>query len=1137
MSLRIPTSVIQCLLMLKMIVLLICFFSFQTFANDGFAQEKVSLNLENASLKRAFRVIEHQTNFRFVYNDDALPQGQKISIKVQEESLTSVLAKLLENTSLSYKLLSSNLIVVASRNFSEVAAHDVGGRITDPSGNPLSGVSVLERGTNNGTTTNAQGNFALRVAGPNAVLVISYVGFATQEVSVNNRSSITIELAEENKALTDVVVVGYGTQRKATLTGSVTSVKGSELQKSPAMNVSNSLGGRLPGLVTLTPSGEPGYDGSVLRIRGINTLGNNNPLIVVDGIPGRSLDRLDPSTIESITVLKDASAAIYGAQAANGVILVTTKRGKSGKPTITASFNQGYGRPTVIPEMADAATYATMLNEINLYNNVAPKYTTEDIEKYRSGSDPWTHPNTDWFKAVLRPWSGQNYANLSINGGNEAMKYFVALSRRTQEGYYYNSGTKYNQYDIRTNLDGNINRNISFGIDISGRMEDRNFPTRSAGSIFRMVMRGKPNEVAYWPNGMPGPDIEYGDNPVVVSTKATGYDHDKWYVLNSNARLNIKIPWVEGLSLTGNAAIDKSFNFHKVWQTPWYLNSWDGVTRDANGEPVLERSQKGFSSPALSQNTQDNQNILLNGLINYENKFASVHGFKFLIGAERITGRGDNFSAYRRNFLSPILDQMFAGAQDQYLTNNGGAYQQARLNYFGRVNYDYREKYLAEFVWRYQGSYIFHEDNRFGFFPGVSLGYKISEESFWKDNVGNAINSFKLRASWGKTGNDQIGEWNYLTTYGFGGMRAQPWNAPLPFVTNGNLDNPTLYETGVPNPQATWETAIQKNIGFDAQLLRNKLSVTADYFVYNRSDILLRRNASIPTSAGFTPPNENIGEVSNRGFDFAINYNDRLGDVNYQLGINGGRQKNRIDFWDEPAGRPAHQISTGYPIGSEMYYRAIGIFRDQSAVDKYPHLGGARPGDVIFEDYNKDGKIDGDDQIRIYKSNIPTFTGGFTLNLQFKGFDLAALVQGAAGGIRYISTESGEIGNFLKSFADDRWTPDNLDASGPRTFNRGNEYWVGRGNTYWIRKTDYVRLKNIEIGYNLPASLLNRAGMQNVRVYVNAFNLLTYSPDLKDFDPEMTGGDRNSPTGGNIGFNGQGYPLQKIVNGGISVTF
>ena len=1001
----------------------------------------------------------------------------------------------------------------------------VTGVVKNEAGEPLPSVTVSLKGSNIATTTNNEGRYSLEVNGTSGILVFSYVGHTNREIKINNLSTIDINLSEDGKGLNEVVVVGYGTQKKATLTGSVASVKGTDLIKSPATNVSNSLAGRLPGLVTITPSSEPGYDGSILRIRGINTLNNNNPLVVVDGVPGRSLDRIDPSTIENISVLKDASAAIYGAQAANGVILITTKRGKSGKPTITASFNQGWGRPTVVPDMADAATYATMLNEIANYAGRSPVYTDDQIKKYADGSDPWNYPNTDWFDEVLKPWSGQNYGNLSLGGGSEAVKYFVSVSRRSQEGFYYNSGTKYNQYDFRTNLDAAINKNISLAVDVAFRNEDRNFPVRSAGEIFRMVFRGKPIFAGYWPNGLPGPDIEYGDNPVVVSTKATGYDHDKRYVVNSNAKLIIKIPWVAGLSLTGNAALDKGFRFRKRWRTPWYLYSFDGF--DANNQPKTTRSKKGFANPDLLEEMEDNQNILLNGLIGYEKKVGSNHYLNLLVGAERITGKGDNFNAYRKDFASPSIDQLFAGPRNTDLTNDGKAYNNARLNYFGRVNYNYKEKYLAEFVWRYQGSYIFEESTRFGFFPGISLGYKISEEDFWQDKV-SFINSMKLRASWGQTGNDQIDEWQYLALYNL--------NA-LAFVTNTSVQNQALYENLIPNTGVSWEIANQFNAGFDAQLLNNRLSFTADYFNYTRSEILWQRNASVPASGGLVLPRENIGKVSNKGFDFSIGYNNKAGQLSYQVGLNGGYQKNEIQFWDEAPGAPEYQRSTGYPIYSRLYYNAIGIFRDQAAVDKYPHVTGARPGDIIFEDYNDDGVIDDLDRIRSTKSDVPRFTGGLTFGAQYKGFDLSLLIQGATGAVRYIDTESGEIGNFLQSFADDRWTAAKPDSKGPRTFNRSNEYWVSRGNTYWLHKTDYIRLKNFEVGYTLPSGLLQKVSIQNLRVYFNAYNFLTYSPDLKEFDPEFGVNNANAnASNSDISFS-SGYPLQKIINVGLSITF
>lgn len=1015
----------------------------------------------------------------------------------------------------SFLLMISGLAVLAQQT--------VTGRVTAENGLGLAGATVQVKGGAVTTITDAEGRFSIK-APADATLVVTSVGYTSREIKLGNRATVNVQMEANNQEMQQVVVVGYGTQKKATLTGSVTSVKGSEIIKSPTINVSNSLAGRLPGIVTVTPSGEPGYDGAMIRIRGANTLGNNDPLIVVDGIPGRNLERIDPSTIESISVLKDASAAIYGAQAANGVILITTKRGRVGKPTITASFNQGFGRPTVLPKMADAATYATMLNEIAYYAGKTPVYTAQQIQKFADGSDPWNYPNTNWFKEVLKPWSGQNYGNVSLSGGSDNMRYFVSLSSKSQDGYYYNSGTKYKQYDFRSNLDGNVNKYISLGFDVMGRMEDRNFPTRSAGNIFRMVMRGKPTMPAYWPNGTPGPDIEYGDNPVVVSTKATGYDHDQRYVLNTNGKINIKIPWVPGLSFTGNAAIDKSFRFDKLWQTPWYLYSFQGF--DANNQPILQKSQKGFSSPALTENMWDDQRTLLNGLLNYETRIASAHDVKFLVGVEKITGNGDNFNAYRKNFISPLIDQMFAGATDQYMSNGGSAYTEARLNYFGRVNYAYKEKYLAEFVWRYQGSYIFPEAHRFGFFPGISLGYKISEENFWKQNV-SFINNFKIRASWGQTGNDLIPAFQYLSTYAFGGITAQPWNGPLPFVTNGSVENPTLYETVLPNPDVTWEIANQADVGFDAQFLNNHLSVTADYFNYKRSQILIQRNASVPNSAGLNGllPKENIGRVGNTGFDFSVDYNNRIGQLTYKVGVNGGYAKNKILFWDESVGGPVYQRSTGHPMGSGLYYQAIGIFKDSAQVNKTPHWTGARPGDIIFADINGDGKIDANDRIRIDKSGLPTFTGGIALSLQYKGFDLSLLIQGASGAVQYIQTESGSIGNYLESFAANRWTPQNPEASGPRTFERTNEYWMNQGNTYWLHKTDYIRLKNVEIGYNIPASVLRRTGIQSLRVYVNAYNFLTYAPDMKDFDPELGSG------------SGQGYPLQKIVNGGISLSF
>jgi TonB-dependent starch-binding outer membrane protein SusC len=1030
------------------------------------------------------------------------------------------------------KLFSSLLLLLIVQVFSMSAfaqSKTITGVVRNEKGEPLPGVSITVKGTTLVTSAGIDGKFSINVPGGRGTLVLTSVGFASKEIPVNNQTTVNVQLeGEDARKLDEVIVVGYGTTKRATLTGAVATVKGREIVQSPATNVSNSLVGRLPGLTAIQPSGEPGYDGSTLRIRGVNSLGNNDVLVVVDGIAGRSLERIDPNSIETITILKDASAAIYGSQAANGVILITTKRGKLGKPEITFNINYGYNQPTRNPKMADAATYATMLNEIASYAGAPAKYTPDEIKKFADGSDPWKYPNTDWFKATLKPRSLQTSYNATVSGGADNLRYFVSLGARTQEGNYYRSATKYNQYDLRANLDGKISKDISLTFDVSGRMEDKNYPVRGAGSIFRMVMRGKPTLPAYWPDGTPGPDIEYGDNPVVISTDATGYDKDKYYALNTNLKLNINIPWVKGLSLTGTAAIDKGFDFRKTWQTPWYLYTWDYQTYDANNKPVLVKGKRGFDDARLNESSSDDLTKTFYGLINYETKIAQNHAVKLMVGSELRKGNSEYFNAFRRFFTSTAIDQLFAGGAAE-ISNGGSGTVVSRLNYFGRVNYAFKDKYLAEFVWRYDGSYNFPKDHRWGFFPGISAGWVASEEDFFKSNV-QFIDRLKIRGSWGQTGNDRIQlgpngaplEFQYLSTFGYGNILGSPY---LPFVTNGSVENQTLYETRLPNPNITWEVADQANIGFEAAFLKNKLSVEFDYFNYKRSSVLAIRNASVPASAGITLPPENIGKVKNAGFDFTVTYRNNIRDFNYSISLNAGYAKNKIVFWDEAPGAPVYKQSTNHPMNTGVYYQAIGIFADQAAVDKYPHWSGARPGDIIFKDVNADGVIDANDQVRNDKTNVPTFTTGLNLNLQYKGFDLAILAQAATGAVNYISTESGEIGNFLQSFADGRWTTSNTSSSKPRTFNRGNEYWASNGNTYFLKKTDYVRLKNLQFGYTLPSKLTHKAGIQLLRIYVSGYNLLTYAPDYKDFDPEASAG------------SGQSYPLQRVVSAGLTLTF
>lgn len=1024
-------------------------------------------------------------------------------------------------------------------------AQNIKGKITDAQGQALPGVSVVVKGTTKGSISDANGNYSVS-ADKNSKIIFTYIGYITQEIDANGRSVIDVSLETDEQTLSEVVVVGYGVQKKETVTGSVTTVKGSELVKSPAVNLSNSIAGRMPGVVAVNRSGEPGYDGSGIRIRGSNTLGNNDALIVIDGIPARAggFDRLNPADIETISVLKDASAAIYGARAANGVILITTKKGKESKPELSYSFNQGYSQATQLPKLANAAQYTEMLNDLDIYglpvsewsaatqaykstgsytrpNGTIRKapFSPDDMTKYKDGSDPWGHPDTDWYAAALKNWSPQSRHNLQLTGGSSNVKYMASLGYQNQDAYYKNSATGYEQYDLRINLNAKVNKYIDLNLGMLGREEFRYFPTQSAGAIFRMLMRGKPHQPAFWPNGLPGPDIENGQNPVVITTNATGYDRDKRDYIQTNGQLDIKIPGVEGLKFTATASVDKLIRNTKRWTTPWTLYE-RGVGFEADGvTPKLIASKRGPAEPNLNQGVENTLNILLGGVFSYERKFKD-HGVTLLAGSNRETVEGDNLNAFRRYFISPALDQMFAGG-DLEKNNGGGAFERARLNYFGRAAYNFKEKYLLEFLWRYDGSYNFPENTRYGFFPGVMAGWLLSEEKFMKEIP--AINYLKLRGSYGQMGNDNIQingvdyYYQYLSVYGF-----------RSYIIN-NTETKTLFETRVPNNNITWEVANNANVGLEGQMFNSKVNFEFDYFYNKRTNILWPKNASIPQSTGMTLPPQNFGEVANRGFDALIGYRGETNGVKYNISINGGYAKNKILFWDEAPGAPEWQRTTGRPMNTVQAYIYDGVFKDQAEIDantiNYKAIVNTlRPGDMKYQDYNGDGKITPDDQVRTDFNNIPMFQGGLSLMASYKNFDLNVLFQGAAGAKQYVSPgEMGNIGNFLLSMYNDRWTVENPSSVHPRIANRSDQYFSAN-NTYWFRSTDYVRLKNFEVGYTIPEKLSRKAGMSVLRLYVNGLNLFTLS-NFDSFDPESS-----SSTG-------QYYPQQRVINGGLTVTF
>jgi TonB-dependent starch-binding outer membrane protein SusC len=1048
-----------------------------------------------------------------------------------------------------YLLLLHFLLFSLADAFGQSAT--ISGRITGETGDGLPGVTVVLKGTTVGTSTDIEGNYSLNVPNTTGTLVISFIGYTTQEVPINGRSSVSISLAVDTKALKEVVVVGYGTQTKETVTGSVAAVKGEELQRSPAMNLTNSIAGRMPGVVAVNRSGEPGYDGSAIRIRGSNTLGNNGALIVIDGVPARQggIDRLNPADIENISVLKDASAAIYGARAANGVILVTTKRGKAGKPELTYSFNQGFSQPTVIPKLANARQFGEMRNDIEIYQRVPVSqwgaatnafrqtgsytlangsivnahYKPDDFAKFGDPAHAWTHPDTDWYKETLKTWSPQQQHNLQLTGGSEKFRFLTSLGYQNQDAFYKNSATGYKQYDLRINLDAEISPYIKTSVGILGRQENREFPTVPASAIFRMQMRGIPTMPARWPDGRPGPDIENGQNPVVITTNETGYDRDHRGFLQTNGTVDITNPWVQGLKLSLTGAVDKRIRQVKRWQTPWTLYSWNRTSYEADGvTPKLSAGKRGPADPNLRLENEDRLDILLGSVLTYERQIGD-HSFNVLAGTNRETSQGSNFWAFKRYFISTAVDQMNVGGNLER-NNDGGAFERARLNYFGRFAYNFREKYMVEALWRYDASDIFPPETRYGFFPGVMAGWQISEEDFFKNNV-TFINYLKLRGSWGQMGNDDLGpegNFNYLST-----------NAFNTYIIGGQ-EAPTLIENKVPNRAITWEVANNANIGLEGQLMQGKINFEFDAFYNKRTNILITANASMPHTTGISGsllPRQNIGQVANRGFEFLVGYNNQVGELRYNISVNGGWAYNKILFWDEAPGAPEWQRSTGAPMNTALRYEFAGVFVDQADIDantvNYSAIVGTiRPGDMKYKDVNGDGKIDPDDRTRDPRSDIPTFQGGLNAGLYYKNFDLNILFQGSAGAVMNLGTgEMGSIGNYLEEFYFNRWTVDNPSALHPRIADRGNQYFSGAtANTYWMRNTDYIRLKNLEIGYTLPAIIGQKTGIGSLRVYVNGLNLATLS-NMKIYDPE------------NVNANGQYYPQSRIINTGVTVRF
>ena len=1111
------------LIIMKLTTVLIFMALFQLSAKSYSQETKLSLKFENETLESVFNKIEANSEFSIFYKNELIKNSKEVTGEFKDVLIFTILDQVLKSENLAYTIKDKLIMIVPKDypdggNSVQQQSKQLTGKVSDISGASLPGVSVVIKGTTKGVITDINGNYSLGNIAEGSIVQFSFVGMRTQEVKITNQTSLNIALAEETIGLDEVVAIGYGTQKKATITGSITTIGGEKLTKSPSSNVASSLQGRLPGLVVNVRTGDPGNEATQILVRGKSTLGSTGVLTVIDGVAGGDVQRLNPADIESISVLKDASAAIYGARAANGVILVTTKRGKTGKPTVNYTGNFAVTQPTRLQNLMDSWQYAVAENEYLVNNGLTEKWTANDITLFKNGTDPLQHPNVDWYGITLRKWTPQKEHNISLSGGNESIKYFLSGQILDQDRVFKeNDGLGLNRYQLRANIDAQVTKRLSVGLDVNySKNEIENAYDGNDRPIFQVKMM-LPNTVAFYPNGLPG-NTPFGINPALMgSTSKYGYNRENSFGTNIKISFKYDLSYLtKGLFVEGFGSFgDGSQNFEKMFKKS-YFYTYD----PSNGEYVQRASGQITQNPELRETNNRSQGKTFNIKLGYQQTFGN-HRVDAFAAAEQSESTYAGFWAYRKDFLTDQLLVLSAG-NDVGKDNSGYKSDAARLNYFGRVNYGFKEKYLLSATLRYDGSQNFPTDKRFGLFPGVSVGWVLSKESFIADNY-PFVSILKLKASWGKMGNDAVPNFQYLATYKYGGGYY--------FGVPATQKFPGFTLATTPNPSITWEVADTKNIALESVLWNGLLGFNLDIFKSRRSNILTKKNASTPDYTGLVLPDMNIGIVDNSGFELELTHSKILNsDFSYAVNANMSYAKNKVVFFDESANVPEYQKRTGFPIDSWLLYQSSGIYQTQAEIDATPHLPNTAPGDIKYLDINNDKKIDGLDMVRQTQSPTPEIMFGINLSTKYKNWELSVLLQGQARSKVVLMPQ----GLFMATdFFDGRWQKqgDNLY---PRSFN-SNRGAVGNNSNpsdFWLKDGSFMRLKNVELAYTLPKRITDLAMLSRVRMFVGASNLFLIFDKVKLVDPE---------TLGSTGFlNSQSlaiYPIQRMVNFGVNVSF
>ncbi|MFY0653505.1 MAG: TonB-dependent receptor [Cyclobacteriaceae bacterium] len=1031
-----------------------------------------------------------------------------------------------------FKLLLMLLFVTSVALAQDV---NVTGKVTDENGEGLPGASVVVKGTTNGATSDLNGDYNLS-APKDATLVISFVGYIKQEVELAGRNKVDINMEVDAGQLEEVIVIGYGQEKKSNMTGSVSSIDSEKLTAVPVANTTNLLSGRVPGVMVRQNSGLPGGENTQIRIRGFA----GSPLILVDGVQ-MGMDRIDPNDIESINVLKDAAAAVYGARAGNGVVLVTTKRGKEGPPSISYSGSYTAQSAVEFMEHASASQYAQLVREANLMDGVGidATFTEEDVQNYAIGAPGFEGGN--WIDALIKNNAPMQQHSLSVTGGSEDVKYFTSIGYTSQESYFRSRDYDYKRFNARSNVDAKINDYLSFNLDLSFRRDERSRPQESIDALWTDLATSQPT----LPTQLPDPSVGVAFSGFSQRTPLGLTDKDlvgTWdrndHTFRGKLGLKLDVPHVDGLQVRAEMNIE-----HVDRAVKTFRNFFDIYQYQPETDTYLFIASNGNGNTNISESQWRRIQVYPTFAIEYE-KSIGDHNFKLLGVAEQQTRKINSFSASRRNLLTTSIREIFIGSTDEQFSNGSSSADIGRKSYVGRFNYRYKNRYLLEATFRADGNVLFAPQTRWGYFPSISAGWVMSDEAFLESS--SFLDNLKVRASYSKLGDDTAGGlsgFDYLTGYGLQGI----------YLYGDNVAQPAIRTFGLVNPALTWETMTMYNFGVEASFLEGRLSFEADLFYRKREGIIAPNIEAVPAETGANLPVVNIDSQDNKGIELSLNYQQRVGDFKFDISPNLtiARAKwldvKSQEAFDDPDQERINGRD-GQLLNRTIGYVTDGLFMSQEEIDTHDVIQGAgndnaslRPGDIRYVDLDGNDTINFRDQRVIGRAQVvPDLIYAMNLGVSYKNFSLNVLLQGASnfainiGGSARTMFSNASIP--LTYHYDYRWQPDpndptvniNPDAKlpAPSLSQSSNN---NRTSDFWLKDVTYLRVKTINLAYDIPNQVLSKIGMKNAQIYLAAENLLTLTNlgiYKNSFDPEFEPGNPN-----------RRYPITKQTTIGFRVSF